>query len=590
MLKLRYRPALFATLTALALGGCAKEEEKKAGLVLALQTDMAVPKDVDEVRIKVSVYGDIKHEMVYQVGENGLQIPATLTLLPPEDSSKRATIEVVSFQKGKARTLRQVITAVPENREALLRMPIHWLSDGMVAEGPAENPGAETKTVNVRLPGLRPQADGAAGAGPEENPWEGLEPQLRPYHSTCPEGESAVNGTCVSDVIDSTVLPDYVPAEVFGAKNADSGATCFRTLSCFADYQIIPTMALDFEGCGIALTDIGALSPSPTGEPEGLNIDKLNFAIITGTSGDGICASGEDTGCFVPLDLDSKAGWRIEGELVHLPPAICTKLEENPSYTLVGSDSCTSKTPINPTCGPWSSVGGLDDGEEPRPIAEPSGGSTGAGGSTAAGGSANAGGTTAAGGATSVGGTAGIGGAPNGGTGSGGAQSGAYQHVVIQSFESQIIATSNPLGISGNYNGYAPGTQVLWTYDTVNEVLTAEIVPVDSYVSLVLTLDSVTELSESALAGFAYQTQSTFEHIFGVTIDGVQYCANPTTGGSQIVPFNNLTLCDDPASGTRPPASGYLEEVFWKIEATDSSLSSVDFSLDSFEALQVMSQ
>ena len=33
------------------------------------------------------------------------------------------------------------------------------------------------------------------------------------------------------------------------------------------------------------------------------------------------------------------SGWRIEGDIVHLPPAVCKKLEANASYALIASDS-----------------------------------------------------------------------------------------------------------------------------------------------------------------------------------------------------------------------------------------------------------
>ena len=54
--------------------------------MVALQTDMSIPKDVDSIQIQVSVYGNTLFENRYDVGPSALLIPATLALVAGEES------------------------------------------------------------------------------------------------------------------------------------------------------------------------------------------------------------------------------------------------------------------------------------------------------------------------------------------------------------------------------------------------------------------------------------------------------------------------------------------------------------------------
>jgi cysteine-rich repeat protein len=373
--------AAWALATAFVLAGCG-DEEKRAGLVLALQTDMSIPKDVDTVSIEVSTYGSIRFSESYPVGKDGVHIPATLTLLPAEDASTPVTIRVLSWQKGEARTLRRVVTTVPDNREATLRVPIEWLCDGQI------------------------EKDGEAVV------------------SSCKkEGESCVAGTCAPDAVDSAVLPDFVPGSVFGGATADGQGTCFDTSPCFANNVAASELGLDLEACTLALEpseDIGA-GGSALGA---LDPEKLNFALVA-PNGDGICG---DWGCFIPLDRDDETGWSVDSSTVKLPPAVCTRITEA-TAELVATTACVAKTPDTPTCGDWSTVSGntitvVDLDDLPPPLTgtggTSSGGSSGTGAASSSGGgiepSGGTGGVVNTGG-TLTGGVGGTGGIATGGIG-----------------------------------------------------------------------------------------------------------------------------------------------------------------------------
>ncbi len=393
MHQLRPHHVLLAAVTALTAGGCSSEETK-AGLVLAVQTDMAVPENVDQVRIKISVYGDVKHEHTYDVGPSGLQIPATLTLLPPKEASNPVTIEVISFQNSTARTLRQVITTVPKDREALLRVPIQWLSVGMVEEdGMVE----ADSTVEEDSPPTSAR----------------VSYKDRAYVSTCPKLEngdtqSAVNGRCVPDKVDSSKLPTFEKARVFGGATEDGGGACFDTVPCLTLHHTLPASALDLDECTFSLEAWQELTES---EDE-LDPTQLNFGIATGPGGEGVCGEDEDSACYVPLDLDEEGGWRQEDGVVHLPPAVCERLQESEStLELVLSNSCPTKTPEHPTCGPWSSVTGTPITVE---VPDGTGGSSGTGGSGGTGGTDGTGASGGTGGTEpGTGGTGGTGGGNN---------------------------------------------------------------------------------------------------------------------------------------------------------------------------------
>ena len=71
----------FVAALALALLSCSADKEEARGqLMLALQTDMALPKDVSSVRILVLVNGAPRFDRTYPVGPEGAKIPATLAI------------------------------------------------------------------------------------------------------------------------------------------------------------------------------------------------------------------------------------------------------------------------------------------------------------------------------------------------------------------------------------------------------------------------------------------------------------------------------------------------------------------------------
>lgn len=355
-----------AALSFVALACSADKEKARGQLMLALQTDMELPKDVSSVRIMVLVNGAPRFDRSYPVGPEGAKIPATLAIVAGDDPSTPVEIKVLAFRASEVRTLNRTITTIPESRIALLRVPIEWLCDGFVV-----------------------------GNGDEDDE----------YASSCqPDGErerACSAGECRDVEVDSKDLPAFRPADVFGGGTPAGGGVCFPVQRCFDDgFTVTPNAA-----CRVELeTDADA---------------PLNFALIP-ASGDGACS--EETGmCYVPLDrsplgwieLDSPSSGR---RLFELPSAVCARLEDGRALALRGTTTCDTKTLATPPCGPGSSV---DDPLEPGedfPVT-PVHGEGGAGGEGAGSG---AGGTSGEGGAGGAPVTAGGAGGESGGAGAGG--------------------------------------------------------------------------------------------------------------------------------------------------------------------------
>src|SRR6478609_9740217 len=94
-LAARHRSSRVAAVCALlgfALLASCSSESKKAGLVVAIQSDMAIPKDVDTVQIDVTAYGRRVFERRYAAGKNGLHVPGTLTILPSDQGATPVAI------------------------------------------------------------------------------------------------------------------------------------------------------------------------------------------------------------------------------------------------------------------------------------------------------------------------------------------------------------------------------------------------------------------------------------------------------------------------------------------------------------------
>ena len=290
-------------------------------MIVTLDTDMALPEQVDTLHIEVISGGKIWHQQQYPVGlrtENS--IPATLDVTSGSDEALPVTVRVAGSKatvKGlEWRTFRETITTVPTDRIANLRMPIQWLCKGQVEAVP-QDPDS---------PDLQPSA-----------------------RSTCGEGFTCKAGRCQPSKFDVANLPDYTPELVYGGGADEDEGSCFDTLSCMMRGAVVAP-------------DADCTIPKPASED-------INVALRV--SNDGICDS-VGVNCFVPLNGLDPEGWQIsekDKRRLTLPEAACEKLDEGAVRAVYVSTACKTKTPAVPACGPWSNVPKGDAGEF-RPTGE----------------------------------------------------------------------------------------------------------------------------------------------------------------------------------------------------------------------------
>ncbi|HQM12764.1 MAG TPA: hypothetical protein PK140_25415 [Polyangiaceae bacterium] len=86
--RLFSRVVAFAVLSGSFFGAAAAmtsssgdQQPAKGGLMLVVQTDMPIPKDVDSMRLEIIVYGQELLGRDYPLGPKHLLIPATLAII-----------------------------------------------------------------------------------------------------------------------------------------------------------------------------------------------------------------------------------------------------------------------------------------------------------------------------------------------------------------------------------------------------------------------------------------------------------------------------------------------------------------------------
>ncbi|WP_437593079.1 hypothetical protein [Sorangium sp. So ce1000] len=292
--------AAFAALVAAACGGCSAPDE----IVLAVSTDLALPKDFSTLQVQVFEGGTPKFSASYErLGESdaAARLPATIGFYSSSGGGDSIRIKVsarIQDELGPVRILREAVTRIPKNRIALLTLPLNFLCDD---SGRSEGNGDVVNTV-------------------------------------CPDGKTCVAGSCVSSAVDASALPDYAPGDVYGGGDGDGDGDCFDVTACF-------------QGAAPAKPDAACSIAGEAGVP-------LNVALET-AAGDGICGDGDR--CLVALDAGGADGFRVQDDgRIQLPPAVCEQVTAGKITSVVTSPvtaACVQKAVGLPTCGPWSASG-----------------------------------------------------------------------------------------------------------------------------------------------------------------------------------------------------------------------------------------
>lgn len=281
--------ALLLALPALA-PACAPDASGQ--LMLAVQTDMSLPKDVDAIRIEVFNEGVPKFRKDYErlgTTDGEIRLPGTLALIAPEKADSAVMVNVsarIGGPNGKIRVVRQVVTTVPSDRVASLQIPLRFVCDGS-----GEDENGEAK-------------------------------------STCPEGQTCIAGSCQDRTIDSSTLPDYEEDDVF------AGGHCFDAATCWD----VPTPAdVDPSDCTIAGASNVNVGLAVGGD--GICGPSGCFVTLDANSDEG-WQTKDDGRIALPPAICTKLA---SGEIASVVTAPVTA-------------SCSLKTLGLPTCGPWSAA------------------------------------------------------------------------------------------------------------------------------------------------------------------------------------------------------------------------------------------
>ncbi len=330
----RYRGLVWVLGLVGAAAACAANKPQRGGLMLAISTDMAAPKDIDQVGLTIRSGGREVFATRAPVAPNGeVRLPATLAVLAPEDPKQPVRIRLVAYSGTKARVLRDMTVTVPPDRTGQLRVPLNFLSVGSgVGEAPLSAQSARVLPRDVPMTGVAPRDFDA----------------FTQIQNRCGDGATDVGGDCTSlELSDPSIFDDYDPTTIFGGgaaptKAEPSDGDCFPVECCF-------------ESATAVVPDDACTVPS---QGPSTNLALVTLGIGTATAG---------VGPLVPLDFDAdprfgEVGVRLlPNARLQLPPAVCRKMAkgvatEEKVVSVVFSTRCAPKSKATPLCGPASAT------------------------------------------------------------------------------------------------------------------------------------------------------------------------------------------------------------------------------------------
>ncbi len=284
--------AALGLLAAAALAaGCG--DDVKAGLVVSISSDMAVPKDLDAVGVEVRRGGKVESFRLHPLDAGRRTLPIVLSVAPGRDDAP-VELRIGAWKDRALRVVREAATVVPRNRRAHLAIQINWLCDGQVAPGATQDDAARVR-------------------------------------SSCGDGLTCLQGECRSRDVDPLTLPTWDPAQAPTPDEARRRGDCLDVSTCLG------------RGGMNVTPDSAACTIRRPAAAVGLNV-----AMTLPPGSAGVC---DGRSCFIPIDgfrLDG--GWQEQGDRVILPPAVCRHLADGRITGLVVSASCPTKTVSVPVC------------------------------------------------------------------------------------------------------------------------------------------------------------------------------------------------------------------------------------------------
>jgi hypothetical protein len=233
------RALLLAVIGLSASVACSDDSSSSGALVIQLESDLAMPKDIDRVHLTASQGEQVLLDEFPYTGPDGLRLP-TQRRLRWKGSAEPVLVRAVGYLSNQPRIERSVRVTIPHGSTRLLRLRLEYLCAGQV--------------------------------NPDET-------------SSCGERQTCKQGGCESAELVADQLPLFDPN---GTPDADGGRLgppggCFDVLVCFSDAAEVE---VDAASCSFALVEDAPL-------------DRLNVALKLPFDREGVCGAGD---CWVALE------------------------------------------------------------------------------------------------------------------------------------------------------------------------------------------------------------------------------------------------------------------------------------------------
>ena len=295
---------------------CGAEKEDAAGLRLVLDTDMAVPENVNHVGLYVQYTSGGRTQMLLSKEEapiydeesktRRVSFAATLSIQGNEaTASDRVRARFIAFDRtGAPLAMREMATGVPTLDVRVVRLPLLYLNSGKVLD---TQPGVATNGAGLDLQ----QAEGERG-----------DVFTRYRMRDCAENETLNDvGACESIDLDPNGLPSWEDFKESLPK------TCIQPTACFADGRGV--RELKIENCIVHV-------------PANTAVGKPALAL-------GVDAAYEVDGSdkrWQPVDGNL---YEYDGSKIVLGKALCERAQGVTEVRV--SARCTAKETLEPICG-----------------------------------------------------------------------------------------------------------------------------------------------------------------------------------------------------------------------------------------------
>lgn len=341
-----------------AVGGSACT--RNVGLVLAVDSNVSVPDNIDEVGIVLTDANGLPfYSQTWRAkGSNPISLPAQMGVAPADTTIHMA---VVGFFNGAPKIFREAIGRSPSDALAALQMGLDWEDWGSaelvnpppVADaGAVKEAGSDGSSMALSFdPGVV-LLDGKGAAGHTVVRING-----RDIMNTCERGKTSVGGRCIDANFDAGKLPTYSEDLVYGGANRE----CFPRVACFENSDMVVERAnvAKFDGgaCVVDLADFSEAKKFRRPLPS-------EFSPASGMFNVGVPVA---VGRIIAIDRATPGlagGWDVDpknaGRLV-VPDAFCNGVkfgtkEAKAPPVLKFTRACATKTRKNPLCENTQSV------------------------------------------------------------------------------------------------------------------------------------------------------------------------------------------------------------------------------------------